>query len=100
MRLTITPLAELDLEAIADYIAADNLERALTFIVELREQCRRIAGNAQAYRRRIELGSDIRSCAYGNYVVFFSASHDEVTVIRVLHGARDIPTLFGSGDAV
>ncbi len=52
MRLTITPLAELDLEAIADYIAADNLERALTFIVELREQCRRIAGNVQGYRRR------------------------------------------------
>ncbi|MFJ1254290.1 type II toxin-antitoxin system RelE/ParE family toxin [Cupriavidus sp. CuC1] len=98
MRLTITPLAEQDLEAIADYIAADNIERALTFTVELREQCRRIASNARGYRRRAELGSDIRSCSYGNYVIFFAAGRDEVTVIRVLHGARDFPTIFDSGE--
>lgn len=100
MRLTITPLAELDLESIADYIAADNLARALVFIEELRGQCQRIARNPDGYRRRPELGSDMRSCAYGNYVIFFATSDNEVSVIRVLHGARDISTLFGDEEPV
>lgn len=42
MRLAFTPLAEQDLEAIADYIAADNPTRALSFVRELRAQCQRI----------------------------------------------------------
>jgi toxin ParE1/3/4 len=32
MRLTLTPLAEQDLETIGDYIAADNPTRAVSFI--------------------------------------------------------------------
>ncbi|MGD7268361.1 type II toxin-antitoxin system RelE/ParE family toxin, partial [Ralstonia pseudosolanacearum] len=42
MRLAITPLAEQDLESIADYIAQDNPARAVTFVRDLREQCQRL----------------------------------------------------------
>ena len=45
MRLNFTPMAEQDLEAIADYIAADNPVRALSFVHELRTQCQRITLN-------------------------------------------------------
>lgn len=99
MRLTLTPLAEQDLEAIGDYIAADNPTRALSFIRELRTQCQRIAANPPGYRLRPELGEDIRSCAHGNYVIFFVATPEAVTIIRVLHGARDIPTVLAPDDS-
>ncbi|MGL1834460.1 type II toxin-antitoxin system RelE/ParE family toxin [Rhodocyclaceae bacterium SMB388] len=98
MRLTLTPLAEQDLEAIGDYIAADNPTRAGSFIRELRTQCQRIAANPPGYRLRPELGDDIRSCAHGNYVIFFVATAEEVTIIRVLHGARDIPAILVPDD--
>ena len=54
MRLAFTPLAEQDLEAIADYIAVDNPVRALSFVRELRAQCQRIAlkGNPAHYCSR------------------------------------------------
>lgn len=52
MRLAFTPLAEQDLEAIADYIAADNPVRALSFVRELRTQCQRITLNPPGYRLR------------------------------------------------
>jgi len=45
MSLTFTPLAEQDLDAIGDYIAAENPTRAVSFIRELRAQCQRIAAN-------------------------------------------------------
>ena len=52
MRLAFTPLAGQDLEAIADYIAADNPVRALSFVRELRTQCQRITLNPPGYRLR------------------------------------------------
>lgn len=98
MRLLIAPLAEQDLESIADYIAADNPRRAVSFIQELRQQCQRIALNPPGYRMRPELGEGIRSCSHGHYVIFFEASADAVTVVRILHGARDLPALFRPDD--
>ena len=94
MRLLFTPMAESDLESLGDYIASDNPRRAITFVRELREQCQRIALNPSGYRMRPELGQGIRSCAHGNYVLFFEASDNAVSVIRILHGARDLPEAF------
>lgn len=95
MRLGFTPLAEDDLEAIADHIATDNPMRALTFVRELRAQCQRIALNPTGCRLRPELGGDIRSCAHGRYAVFFECNADTVLIVRVLHGARDLPAVLG-----
>ena len=39
MRCRFSPLAELDLEEIGDYIARDNPPRALSFIEEIRARC-------------------------------------------------------------
>lgn len=94
MRVTLSPLAERDLEAIGDYIAEDNPPRALSFIAELRTQCATIAKAPKAYRARPELGEGLRSCAHGNYVIFFTATKARLTVVRVLHGAMDMAAQF------
>lgn len=94
MRVTLSPQAERDVEAIGDYIAEDNPLRALTFIDEMRAQCEKIARAPQAYRTRPELAEGLRSCAHGNFVIFFTATRTHLTVVRVLHGAMDIPAHF------
>ena len=96
MRLRLTPLAEQDLESIADYIATDNPRRAITFVQELRQQRQRILLNPPGYRLRPELGDGIRSCAHGNYVIFFETNGMDVLVVRILHGARDLPAQFAA----
>jgi len=94
VRLLITPLAAHDLEEIGDYIAQDNPLRAASFIAELRAQCEKICLNPAGYRRRSELSDGLRSCPHGNYVIFFESTADQVTVVRILHGARDLPQAF------
>lgn len=95
-RLVITPQAQCDIEAIGDYIARDNPPRALSFVLELRARCEKLSASPEAFRLRQELGEDIRSCAHGRYVIFFSSAVHEVTIIRVLHGARDLIAQFSS----
>lgn len=92
--ITFSRLAERDLEDIADYIAQDNPRRALSFVIELRSQCSKIAEAPQAYRARPELGEGIRSCAYGSYVIFFQENPSGLAIVRILHGAMDIEARF------
>ena len=72
---------------------------AVSFIRELRSQCQRIAANPPGYRLRPEPGDGIRSCAHGHYVIFFVATAEEVAIIRVLHGGRDIPAILIPDDS-
>ena len=93
-RLEFLPQAERDLETIGDYIAKDSPRRAISFVRELRAQCVKIARSPQGYRRRTEFQENLRSCAYGNYVIFFAEAEHLVQIIRVLHGAVDIEAQF------
>ena len=97
LTLRVSPVAERDLEAIGDYIAKDSARMALRFIVELRETFGKIAATPLAFRERSELGKDVRSCAHGNYVIFFKATARQIVIARVLHGAMDLPAQF-TGD--
>jgi len=41
----------------------------------------------------------MRSCPYGNYVIFFDVLPQGVTVQRILHAARDLSVIFGKDSA-
>lgn len=91
MGLRFTPLAVSDLEEIGDYIARDNPDRAHSFIAEMRSQCEKIARNPLGYRARPELAEGLRSCAFRHYVILFQVEGADVLIVRMLHGAVDIP---------
>lgn len=94
-QVLFTPRAEQDLEEIGDYIAADNPTRAQSFVQEIRTHCTKIAAAPLAYAGRPQLGEHIRTCLHGRYVIFFKAeSGAPILIVRVLHGARDLSSLF------
>ena len=90
-KVEITPLAELDVAEIYDYIAQDNPGNAESFIRKLSEQietlemfperCPLIAEN------RI-LGTSYRHLIYGHYRTIFRISGQKVFILRVIHSAR------------
>lgn len=90
MKLTISPLAEQDIESIGDYIARDSPQQAIRFTEQLFRQCQLIAQRPEAYRKRPELGENIRSCSYRRYIIIFCVMEEDIRVERLLHGARDI----------
>jgi toxin ParE1/3/4 len=90
MKLVITDEARDDLDRIAEWIARDNPRRALTFINEIEEQCRRIPAMPVAYpllpgRKR----SGLRRVVHGNYLIFYRVESRQMVIIHLLHGARD-----------
>ena len=94
--VVLSELAETDLTDIWVFVAQDNAEAADRLLDHIHEKCQFLAGSPKAGRQRSELDPSIRSFAVGNYVVFYRESANGIEVARVLHGRRDIPSLFRS----
>jgi toxin ParE1/3/4 len=96
MIVVITEAAEADLEAVGDWIAADNPAQARTFVLELRDGCETLADNPRRHAlvpRYEHLG--IRRRPYRDYLIFYRIADERIEVLHVLHGARDYePILF------
>lgn len=97
MKAALTIRAQADLEAIGEYIAQDNPNRAVSFIRELRDHCDAIAEAPKAYAVRTDL-RDLRCCPHGNYLILFRIKKDEIQIVRVIHAAQDARDLGRHGN--
>jgi len=90
MIVRLTAEAERDLEAIGDWIAADDWQRAVRFVEELRDACTGLADFPERFPLvpRYE-HRGVRHRVHGRYLIFYIVESDAVTVLHVLHGAMD-----------
>lgn len=89
-----TSQAHRDVTEVAFRIAQENPKAADDWLELIDKKCRTLARMPEMGRKRFDLAPDLRSFAVGNFVIFYRPGSDGIQVIRVLHGARDIPTLF------
>jgi toxin ParE1/3/4 len=94
-KVTRTPAAVRDLVAISDYIAANNLDAALRLLDEVDRLLDLIARYPQMGEAVDHLAAGMRRHTLGDYLQFYRQRGNEIELIRVLHGARDIDSLFG-----
>lgn len=93
-RLHFTRLAEQDLTEICDYIAAKSVQRAAAVVKGLEQACQMLVSQPGMGRARPELAPDLCSLTEGSHIIFYRVADDGVQVIRILHGARDLPAIF------
>jgi toxin ParE1/3/4 len=92
--LALRPRALTDVAEIWAYIAEDSPDRADAFVGLLESKLQALSRRPGLGRRRPELHSDIRSLVVGRYVVFYLPLSRGIEVVRVLHGSRDIESIF------
>ena len=96
-RLTITASARADLREIRSHIAKDNPEAAHRVVERLRAKARLLAETPGMGRSR---GEDLRpglfSFPVGRHVLFYRLQPGGIVLVRVVHGSRDLPALFGA----
>ncbi|HUS91976.1 MAG TPA: type II toxin-antitoxin system RelE/ParE family toxin [Phycisphaerae bacterium] len=89
----LTDQAEADLEEVLDYVAQDDPAAAEDLLNRLVEVMHTLADHPHAGRAREELARGLRSRPVGSYVIFYRPMEGGIRVVRVLHGARDLPEL-------
>ena len=95
--LQFTPEAEADLDNIWLYIAKESqsIERAELTLDRFSIVFSRLARNPYMGRRRDDIRPGYRSFPVGSYIVFYRLiGADQILVLRVVHGRRDLEQVF------
>ncbi len=93
-RYRLTPVAAKDLDEITDYIAAYDPAAADRLSDRIQEKCPALAEMPGMGRGREEFAQNLRSSHVGKYIIYYRPEDEGIEVIRVVHGARDLPRLF------
>jgi plasmid stabilization system protein ParE len=91
----LTPQAEDDLFTVWSYIAQDDVVAADRVEAQIYEACAFLSSASQAGHIRSDLTSrPVRFWTlprFPNYVIVYDPASNPLRIIRILHGARDIP---------
>jgi len=91
MRLVITDSAQADLLDAWIYVAQDNQRAADRLLETIEREAQLLLQQPLMGRARPELGNSVRSWPSATpYILFYTTDTEELTVLRVLHHARDI----------
>lgn len=91
MNVKLTDAAETDLEEIGSWLSDNAGPAALGIVRGLRVSVASL-GDMPA-RFPLVPGHEktgVRRRVYGNYLIFYTIEDDDVRVLRILHGARDV----------
>ena len=104
-RILIRPKAQADLDDTAEYIGRENPGAAVRFLAAAEETFKQLLATPGLGRVREYLDPRLtglrswRVRGFENWLVFYRPTDDEIEVIRVLHGARDLVPLLSEDEA-
>jgi len=92
-KYVLSAAAELDLDAIWDYIAQDNIDAADRWINKLFDSFQSIAQTPGMGHRREDLTAfPILFWPVGAYLILYRTQNQVVEIVGVTQGMRDVPT--------
>ncbi len=94
MRVILSPEALRDLEDTLAFIALDSPINAANYVAGLRKKARSLGRFPRRYRTREGLPPDVRVAPHISHVILFKIGDGTIDVVRIVHGARDLPRLF------
>jgi toxin ParE1/3/4 len=94
LRLVMSSAAKADQLEIWLYVADDSPQNADRQVDKLYSRCVTLGDNPVLGRQRDELSPGLRSFPVGRYVIFYRIKGEELQIVRILSGYRDIDSLF------
>lgn len=95
MIVRFTDDAEADFADIGEYIARDDVPTAKQFLADLKAFIQRVASAPKTYRVRSEWSGEVRAARFGAYLVIFELDTEDLIVLRIVNGRRNIARLLG-----
>ena len=91
----LSSLARADMREVWNYLAGHERTAADNFIREISHKFDLLAANPKMGRRHDEYIVNLRSFPYKKYLIFyFEMATSDIEIYRVVHGSRDLETLF------
>ena len=83
-----------DLQDIEDFIARDSILHAIAFVDRIVASAETLLKNPRIGRVVPEFNrEDLREVVFRNYRIVYLLQDDKITVLRIVHGSRDLEAL-------
>ncbi|MET0675651.1 MAG: type II toxin-antitoxin system RelE/ParE family toxin [Bradyrhizobium sp.] len=94
MEIIVSDEADNDLMQIASYLNLEAPQATLSTLEAINRCFLNLKSLSLRGSPRPDLGEDVRSVIAQRYLIFYVVRPDHVTILRVLHGSRDIEAEF------
>jgi toxin ParE1/3/4 len=94
MKIIVSDKADNDLMQISSYMSQQSLQATQSILDEINRCFVNLTSFPLRGSPRPDLGRDVRSTIVSPYLILYAVRRDHVTVLRVLHGSRDIEAEF------
>lgn len=97
MKLRINPLVVTDLKEIRNFIAEDNVEKAVETIDKIYEKFENIQlfpGMGADLSKRVSFRTDYKYAVWNDYVIIYKVGEEYVEIYRVVNRYQDITRIF------
>jgi toxin ParE1/3/4 len=97
-RFVLDPAVTADLDSIWDYVGVQNFapQAAHRLIERLFDCFVYLSDHPLSGEARPDLSEGIRGFVVRPYLVLYRVREEDIQIVRVVHGARDIYAIFGS----
>jgi toxin ParE1/3/4 len=94
MNVIVSDEADNDLLLIFSYLSQNSFQAAELFASEIKRCLANVSAFPFSGSPRLRLGPDIRSVVVSPYLILYAVRSDHITILRVLHGSRNIDAEF------
>jgi toxin ParE1/3/4 len=94
MNIIVSDEADNDLLLIFSYLSQNSFQAAELFASEIKRCLANVSAFPFSGSPRLRLGPDIRSVVVPPYLILYAVRSDHITILRVLHGSRNIEAEF------
>lgn len=97
MKLRINPLVVADLKEIRNFIAEDNIEKAVETIDKIYgkfENIQLFPGMGADLSKRVSFRTDYKYAVWNDYVIIYKVGEEYVEIYRVVNRYQDITRIF------
>ena len=96
MRVRYSGSAKADLRNLLDHISNENPSAASKLNKAIRKAAASLSQNARRGRLVNFPFGQLRRIIVPPYLIFYEVERSTVTIVRIVHGARDIPAVLAS----
>jgi toxin ParE1/3/4 len=93
-RFRVSRRAQSDMDGIWRYVAVRDLKAADDLIDKFAAEFKTLARFPRLGQAREEFGKGLRSIPVGNYLVFYRKVKGGISIVRVVHGMRNLEDVF------
>ena len=98
MQYVLAQEAIRDLDEILDYFLSRNIDAGERFIQEFNKKCKYLTQFPNIGRSYANLDPTLRGIPVDGYILFYRVFEDNVVIVRVISGYRDLKSVFTDTD--